>query len=39
MNLEHFLERESKNPKNKGKMEICHGLLRCQMVTPRCKIC
>ena len=36
--LEHFLERESKKPKNKGKIEICHGLLRCQSVTPQCKI-
>ena len=24
--------------KNKGKIEICHDLLRCQSVTPQCKI-
>lgn len=36
--LEHFLERDSRKPNNKGKKEICHGLLRCQSVTPECKI-
>ena len=32
--LEQFLEKESKKPKNKDKMEMCCGLLRCQSVTP-----
>lgn len=30
--LEMFLEKPSKKPKKKGKLEICNGLLRCQSV-------
>jgi hypothetical protein len=30
--LEKFLEKPSKKPKNKGKLELCHGILRCQSV-------
>ena len=29
---------KSKKSKNKGKIEICHELLRCQSVMPKCKI-
>jgi hypothetical protein len=36
--LETFKERPSKKPKNKGRTEICHGLLRCQSVKPKCEI-
>jgi hypothetical protein len=36
--LEYFMERESKNPKTKGQIQICHGLLRCKSVTPLCQI-
>lgn len=32
------MERESKNPKTKGQIQICHGLLRCKSVTPLCQI-
>ena len=27
-----------KKPKRKGETEICHGLLRCQSVKPKCEI-
>jgi hypothetical protein len=36
--LETFKERPSKKPKRKGETEICHGLLRCQSVKPKCEI-
>ena len=36
--LETFNERPSKKPKRKGETEICHGLLRCQSVKPKCEI-
>ena len=36
--LETFKERPSKKPKKKGETEICHGLLRCQSVKPKCEI-
>jgi hypothetical protein len=36
--LETFKERLSKKPKRKGETEICHGLLRCQSVKPKCEI-
>ena len=36
--LETFKERTSKKPKRKGETEICHGLLRCQSVKPKCEI-
>lgn len=36
--LENFMERESKKPKTKGQLQICHGLLRCKSVTPQCQI-
>ena len=38
--LENFLERPSHKPKLKkeGKIEICHGLLRCQSVKHKCEI-
>ena len=36
--LESFLERPSKKPKKKGKIEPVWGLLRCQSVTPMCKV-
>lgn len=36
--LETFKEIPSKKPKRKGETEICHGLLRCQSVKPKCEI-
>jgi transposase len=36
--LEKFLEKPSKKPKNKGKTEICHGLLRCQSVKHKSEV-
>lgn len=36
--LETFKERPSKKPKRKGETEICHGILRCQSVKPKCEI-
>ena len=36
--LEYFMERLCKKPKRKGEKEICHGLLRCQSVKPKCEI-
>jgi hypothetical protein len=36
--LESFLERPSKKPKKKGKIEPVWGLLRCKSVTPMCKV-
>ena len=36
--LEHFLKKENKNTNSKDKIEIYHGLLRCQSVTSEFKI-
>jgi hypothetical protein len=36
--LEKFLEKPSKKPKNKGKLELCHGLLRCQSVKHKSEV-
>jgi hypothetical protein len=36
--LEYFMERESKKPKTRGQIQLCHGLLRCKSVTPLCQI-
>jgi len=36
--LEKFLEKPSKKPKNKGKLELCNGLLRCQTVKHKSEV-
>ncbi len=36
--LEKFMMKPSKKPKNKGKFELCNGLLRCQSVKPKCEV-
>lgn len=36
--LEKFQYNESKKPKHNKVQELCHGLLRCQSVKPKCEI-
>jgi transposase len=36
--IEKFLEKPSKKPKRKGKIDLCHGILRCQSVKHNCEI-
>jgi len=36
--LEKFMEHPSKKPKNNKAVELCHGLLRCQSIKPKCEI-
>lgn len=36
--LNKFMMKPSKKPKNKGKLELCNGLLRCESVKPKCEI-
>ena len=32
------MEHPSKKPKNNKAVELCHGLLRCQSIKPKCEI-
>ena len=37
-NFENKYVKSNKNPKRKGKIDLCHGILRCQSIKHKSKI-